>query len=225
MDLLVFDMDGVLVEVTASYRAAIRATVHHFTGYEPTNAEIQEWKNHGGWNDDWLLSRQMIEERGCAVTYAEVVEYFQGVFLGDGSNGLILREEWVAKDGLLERLGSRHKLAVFTGRLHDEALLTLNRFAPGVFTTVVGADEVTKTKPDPEGLLTIRKTVEHDHCWYVGDSIDDARASKAAAVPFIGIAAPANPRYTELVELLRGEGAIAVLDDINVLEETLAANR
>ena len=225
MDLLVFDMDGVLVEVTASYRAAIQATVQHFTGYEPTNVEIQEWKNRGGWNDDWLLSRRMIEERGQTVSYAEVVEYFQQIFLGDGTDGLILREEWIAKNGLFERLRSQYRLAVFTGRLHDEAMLTLDRFVPGMFETIVGADEVTKTKPDPEGLFTIRKTVDHERCWYVGDSIDDARASKAAGVPFIGIAAPANPRYTELVGLLRDEGAIAVLDDINSLEETLATHR
>ena len=55
-DLIVFDMDGVLVDVTASYRATIQATVRHFSGYEPTPEEIQDWKNRGGWNDDWKLS-------------------------------------------------------------------------------------------------------------------------------------------------------------------------
>ena len=56
-NLLVFDMDGVLVEVTESYRAAIQQTVLHFSGGEPSREEIQEWKNRGGgWNDDWKLS-------------------------------------------------------------------------------------------------------------------------------------------------------------------------
>ena len=41
-------------------------------------------------------------------------------------------------------------------------------------------------------------------------------------VPFIGIAAKANPRYDELVRLLRAEGAVAVLDDINSLEAAIA---
>ena len=31
-DIIVFDMDGVLVEVGESYREAIRETVKHFTG-------------------------------------------------------------------------------------------------------------------------------------------------------------------------------------------------
>jgi len=63
-DLLIFDMDGVLVDVNASYRATIQATVNHFTGYEPSHDEIQDWKNRGGWNDDWLLSTRLIQEYG-----------------------------------------------------------------------------------------------------------------------------------------------------------------
>ncbi len=46
-DLLVFDMDGVLVDVSESYRAAIQATVLHFTGHEPTNDEVEAWKKQG----------------------------------------------------------------------------------------------------------------------------------------------------------------------------------
>lgn len=81
-----------------------------------------------------------------------------------------------------------------------------------------------RTKPDPEGLHKICSSLEHGKCWYVGDTVDDARASTAARIPFIGIAAKANPRYDELVRLLRGEGAVAVLDDINSLEAAIARN-
>ncbi len=63
-DLLIFDMDGVLVDVTDSYRAAIQATVRHFVGWEPSHEDIQDWKNLGGWNDDWRLSTRLIQEKG-----------------------------------------------------------------------------------------------------------------------------------------------------------------
>lgn len=221
-DLLIFDMDGVLVDVTESYRAAIQATVRHFTGNEPSRDEIQDWKNRGGWNDDWQLSTRMIQERGGGTPYDEVVDHFQKLFHGDGTNGLILREQWLASNGLFDRLGNTHRLAVFTGRLRWEANVTLDRFLPGRFDPVVGADDVTRTKPDPEGLHKIRSSVPHGKCWYVGDTVDDARASSAAKVPFIGIASKDNPRYDELVRLLRAEGAVAVLDDINSLEAAIA---
>ena len=223
-DLIVFDMDGVLVDVTESYRATIQATVKHFTGNEPSREEIQDWKNRGGWNDDWQLSTRMIHERGRTNSYEEVVDYFQKLFHGDGTNGMILREEWLAKEGLFNALAERHHLAVFTGRLRWEADVTLNRFLPDRFRPVIGADDVARTKPDPEGLLKICSSVEHGKCWYVGDTVDDARASRAARVPFIGIAAKGNPRYDELVRLLRGEGAVTVLDDINSLEAAIAQN-
>lgn len=224
-DLLIFDMDGVLVDVTESYRATIQATVRHFTGDEPLREEIQDWKNRGGWNDDWLLSTRMIHERGGTASYEEVVDYFQKLFHGNGSDGMILRERWVASNGLFDRLAEKHHLAVFTGRLRWEANVTLDRFLPNCFAAVVGADDVVRSKPDPEGLHKICAALEHRKCWYVGDTVDDARAAAAAKIPFLGVAARANPRYAELVRLLRGAGAVAILDDINSLEAALAPDR
>jgi HAD superfamily phosphatase len=225
-DLLIFDMDGVLVDVTESYRVTIQETVKHFTGYEPSHDEIQDWKNRGGWNDDWQLSTRLIKERGGSTPYDEVVDYFQKLFHGDrksgNAGGKILREKWLASDGLFDRLGANHHLAVFTGRLRWEANVTLDRFLPNRFNPVMGADDVTRTKPDPEGINKIRASIEHGKSWYIGDTVDDARAASRSGVPFIGIAAKGSPRHPELVDLLRAEGAIAVLDDINSLEAVLA---
>ncbi|HWF08796.1 MAG TPA: HAD-IA family hydrolase [Bryobacteraceae bacterium] len=223
-DLLIFDMDGVLVDVNESYRAAIQATVEHFTGSRPSHEEIQDWKNRGGWNDDWLLSTRLIQEYGGDTLYPDVVDYFQEIFQGEKSDGLILREKWIAADGLFDRLGERHYLAVFTGRLRWEAHITLDRFFPGRFDPVIGSDDVARSKPDPEGLHKICSALAHGNCWYIGDTVDDARASSAAKIPFIGIASRANPRYDDLVRLLRAEGAIAVLDDINALEVVIGSN-
>jgi phosphoglycolate phosphatase-like HAD superfamily hydrolase len=51
--------------------------------------------------------------------------------------------------------------------------------------------------------------------------VDDARSARAAGLPFIGIAAPENPRYRELVALFEAEKSVAILDDINQLETAL----
>jgi HAD superfamily phosphatase len=222
--LLVFDMDGVLVDVTESYRETIQRTVEHFTGRRIHREEIQDWKNRGGWNDDWALSHQLISRAGVQVDYRGVVDYFNSIFHGNGSDGLILRERWIAADGLFERLAENFQLAVFTGRLRWEAELTLHRCAPQVrFAPVVGADDVTRPKPAPEGLLKICEQCQPKQRWYVGDTVDDARCARQAGVPFVGIAAPANPRYAELVAVLKAENAVAVLDDINQLERVVSA--
>ena len=103
-----------------------------------------------------------------------------------------------------------------------EAELTLRRFAPELrFEPIVGAGEVPNHKPAPDGLLHIGKLQPDSGLWYVGDTVDDARSAKAAGIPFIGIASLTSARREELVALLRTEGAKAVLDDINQLEDAL----
>lgn len=221
--LVVFDMDGVLVDVTESYRETIVRTVEHFAGVTLTRPQIQDYKNQGGFNDDWKLSHHVITQHGVAVEYQTVVDYFQGLFHGNGSDGLILRERWMARDGLLERLAARFDLALFTGRMRWEAEVTLRRCAPSLrFDPVVCMEDVTELKPAPEGLLKIAAAAGGRRMWYIGDTIDDARSAGAAAVPFIGIASPGSPLRAELASLFRAENAVAVLDDINQLESVLA---
>jgi HAD superfamily hydrolase (TIGR01548 family) len=217
-------MDGVLVDVTESYRETIQRTVEHFSGRRVSRPEIQDWKNRGGWNDDWALSHALIRDAGVEVEYHAVVDHFNSIFHGKGSDGLILRERWIARDGLFERLSQGFQLAVFTGRLRWEAELTLQRCAPHLrFEPVIGVDEVTRPKPAPEGLLKICRQSGADCCWYIGDTVDDARCAREARVPFIGIVALLNPRHDELVKLLRAEKAAAVLDDINQIETVVSA--
>jgi len=222
--LLVFDMDGVLVDVTESYRETIQRTVEHFSGRRVSRADIQDWKNRGGWNDDWALSNALIRDAGVEAEYQGVVDYFNSIFHGNGSDGLILRERWIAAEGLFERLAQRFQMAVFTGRLRWEAKLTLDRCAPHLdFDPIIGTDNVTRPKPAPEGLLKICEQSSARRRWYIGDTVDDARCARQAQVPFIGIASPASPRREELVKLLKAENAVAVLDDINQLEAVVNA--
>jgi HAD superfamily phosphatase len=216
--ILVFDMDGVLVDVTDSYRETIARTVEHFTGIAVTAPQIQEYKNQGGWNDDWRLSHHMVASAGVDVPFDDVKTYFQRIFRGNGTDGLMLRERWVARPGVLESLSAEFHFAVFTGRPKEEAELTLARFAPDlVFDPVIAMEDVENHKPAPDGLLRCSAA------FYIGDTVDDARCARSAKIPFIGIAAPSNPSYIDLVFLFQAEGAYAIVDDINYLSEVFAS--
>ena len=217
--LLVFDMDGVLVDVTESYRETIARTVEHFTGAAVTGVQIQDLKNQGGWNDDWKLSHHLVTAAGVDVPFDRVKDYFQAIFLGNGADGLILREQWVARPGALEKLSIGFDFAIFTGRPKADVAPTLQRFARGVtFDPIIGMEDVEHHKPHPEGLLKLPAAA-----FYVGDTVDDARCARAAKVPFIGIAAPSNPLYIDLVFLFQKESAYAIVDDINYLEEVFTS--
>lgn len=227
-ELIVFDMDGVLVDDSESYRDTIIATVRHFTGREVTRELVQDYKNQGGWNDDWLLAQKIARDLGVEVEYETLVQRFNQFFFGsatDGGNGdgLILREKWLAHPGALESLANHFQLAIFTGRRRFEAQPTLDRFASHLrFEPIVCAEHVANLKPAPDGLLKIAELVPGRSFCYVGDNVDDARCAGAAGVPFIGIAPKSHVRYRELVQLFRSENAMSVLESINGLESALA---
>ncbi|MBI4443880.1 MAG: HAD-IA family hydrolase [Acidobacteria bacterium] len=221
-NLLIFDMDGVLVDVTDSYRQSIIEAVKHFTGAEITHQEIQAAKNRGGSNNDWDLTLELARMRGASPSREEVIETFQRIYLGNNCDGLIARERWLPRNHLLQRLSRRFRLALFTGREHWEALFTLKKFAPDIaIDPVVGMEDVRYEKPHPEGLLKIMEAVKPEKVFYVGDATDDCRAARAANIPFIGITGPCNPLRDDLKRLFEREGARAVISDVNELEQVL----
>jgi HAD superfamily phosphatase len=232
--LLAFDMDGVLVDVTDSYRETIAQTAEYFIGRPVTKQEIQEYKNQGGWNDDWKLTHHIVREADVDVAFEEVQSHFQKLFRGPSPaagqrtalphDALMLRERWVARPGVLEDLQREFNFAIFTGRPREEAALTLARFADGLtFDPIVAMEDTPNHKPAPDGLLRILK--QHCDCkvFYIGDTVDDARCARAANVPFIGITAPSNPTYLDLVFLFQAERAYAIVDDINYLAEVFSS--
>jgi HAD superfamily phosphatase len=221
---LVFDMDGVLVEVTESYRETIVRTVERFTGKKIARELIQEYKNQGGWNNDWALSQKIAHDLGVDVPYDVVVTEFNKIFFGNGTDGLMRRERWIPAPGLLESLSERYRLAIFTGRDRYETDLTLERSAMDLhFDPIVCSGDVVNGKPAPDGLWKIAAAAPGAELIYVGDTVDDARSATAARVPFIGIAAPASSHRDALIALMQAENAIAILDDINQLESALEA--
>lgn len=211
-EVLVFDMDGVLVEVSESYRETIVRTVKIFTGETITRELIQEYKNRGGYNNDWILSQKICRDLGVEVAYESIVEAFVDLFI---NQGLIHRERWIPQDGLLDRLSERYELAIFTGRSTMEAEITLNRQGLRDRFLLVTSSDVEREKPAPDGLLKIAAMRPGKLLLYVGDTVDDARAARSAQVPFIGIAAPNSPRREELISALEEAGAIRILGTVN----------
>lgn len=218
--MLVFDMDGVLVDVSESYRATISKTVEHFTGRAIASDLIQQYKNAGGWNNDWALAQRIVlDTSGLEIPYDGVVAVFQQHFLGKNNDGLILRERWLPHAGLLERLATRYPLAIFTGRPRAELDLTLQRYAPSVRWSMVIADgDVTDAKPAADGLLAIAAAHPTETISYLGDTVDDARSARAAGVRFIGVA---HEGSEGLRDLLRREGAAQVIQNINEIEQVI----
>jgi HAD superfamily phosphatase len=188
IDLIVFDVDGVLVDVRGSFHRSTIQTVRHFTGKRVTLEQIHQWKAKGGFNDDWKLSTAWIRSLGGHATYEEVKLQFMKFYWGNGSDGNVIRERWLVPVGQLTRWSRKAELALFTGRTQRELNHTLRRFAAAkLFRNVVTMDDIEKLKPHPDGLKRILAGRDPATPLYLGDNVDDALAARRARVPFLGV--------------------------------------
>lgn len=220
--LIVFDVDGVLVDVHESFHDTVLETVKFFTGKRVTHKQLHEWKNRPGYNDDWKLSTAWVQALGGKKEYAEIKQKFLEIYWGTNGNGYVNREKWLLGVPALRRLSKKAELGIFTGRVWEEMNHTLDRYKTrGYFRTIVTAEDVARTKPDPEGLLRVLNGRPKADAIYVGDNVDDAMAAQSAGVPFVGILRRRSDERRERLATLKELGAMTVLGDINELDAWL----
>src|SRR5574344_1059047 len=181
-------MDGVLVDATRSYRVAVQKTFSHFSGKDMSSEEISETKKLGGLNNDWDLTEFLLKKYKFNVKKDDIVDYFQGIYakVADNEDLLVTRE-------FFEKLSKDFNLAIFTGRVCEEAYHTLkkhnleNFFCPIVTLKDVGLD---RQKPDTYGIEQKKKKVITDKIYYLGDTVDDMTCAKNSNVTGIGVLPP-----------------------------------
>jgi HAD superfamily hydrolase (TIGR01548 family) len=221
---IIFDMDGVLVDVRESFHRTVLQTVKFFTGKRVTPAELHRWKNQPGFNDDWKLSTAWVRHLGGKFEYEEVKSKFLEFYWGSNGDGNVGREKWLLPRASVQRLAKRAELAIFTGRVRQELDYTLEH--SGVrefFGHIVTVEDVKRPKPDPEGLLKILNGRDPAVAIYAGDNVDDALAAKSAGVPFVGILPRRSHERRERGATLRELGAETILGNVIELEPWLNA--
>ncbi|KAJ1621310.1 HAD superfamily hydrolase [Pavlovales sp. CCMP2436] len=191
-------MDGVLVNVSGSYRRAIEETAEELTGKPTPAGAVQRFKDLGGYNNDWKLTAAIVAEAGVDVSYEAVITAFQKRYKGDNWDGLIAGEPAIidgAKTlGALAEAG--YAMALVTGRPDAEARWTLARFEwTKFFPVVIGMEaQDGKGKPDPfpltKAMSLLATPVEPSRAVYVGDTGDDMIAARAAGMFAVGVVPP-----------------------------------
>lgn len=217
--IIVFDVDGVLVDVRGSFHRTVLETVRHFTGKRVTRVELMRWKSQSGFNDDWKLSTAWVQSLGGKFEYSEVKKKFLELYWGSGGDGYVSGERWLLPRSSLRRLAAGAELAIFTGRVRAEADYTIDRReVREFFRTVITVEDVKRPKPDSEGLLKILAGRDPNTALYLGDNVDDAISAQAAKVPFIGVLTREGAAREGRVALLKKFGAQAILNDVRELE-------
>ena len=217
---LLFDLDGVIADVEASYRRCILETAGGF-GVEVTREEVATEVLAGDANNDWVLTQRIMAGRGVEVSLDDVTKAFQEAYLGTSTSpGLRESERMLVPVDVLSRLAERLPLAIVTGRPREEAEWFLDKEElTDLFPTVVCMEDG-PLKPDPAPVQLARSRLAVERAWMVGDTPDDIRAATAAGVLPIGVVAP-GPNPTATTAALRESGAATVLGTINDLLELL----
>jgi HAD superfamily phosphatase len=211
-EILIFDVDGVLVDVRESFWRSALETMRFLTGKRVTWAELYKWKNEPGNNDDWSMVSNWATALGRPTTYEEARDAFQRFYWDcDGRPGNVRREKMLVTPRQVERWARRFELNLFTGRTRREFTYSFERWAgTRHFRTVITMDDARK-KPYPDGLLKILGKRDPGSALYLGDNVDDGLAAQAAGVPFMAILPAGVYGYRQRAAQFRELGALGLL--------------
>jgi HAD superfamily hydrolase (TIGR01548 family) len=216
-DAILFDMDGVLVDVSGSYREAIVQTAASF-GVDLSHAEIAAAKAEGNANNDWIVTQRLLARRGSEVNLEAVTERFEDLYQGTLDRpGLWRHERCLISTELVERLRRRCKLAVVTGRPRRDAVAFVQRERLEQAFDAMVCMEDGPLKPDPFVIDETMRRLGVSRAWFVGDTVDDMTAARAAKLVGIGVGDPDGPH----AHAMRSAGAAQILSDLEALEVLL----
>ncbi len=215
---IIFDLDGVIADVSQSQILAIIETARTF-GVEVGPEDIETAKGEGGTSDDWQLTRDLCRKVGVEPDLREVIARFETLYHGDGRTpGLKMAETPLVDRETWQRWASRFPLAVVTGRPRTDAVEFLARFGLAEDLAALVTRDEAPLKPDPTPVRVALETMGVSRAWMLGDTPDDLNAARAAGVVPIGVIAPGDDPEKARHRL---QAAARILDRTTDLEEML----
>jgi phosphoglycolate phosphatase len=214
--LVVFDLDGTLVDSAADLASAVNATLARLAPAAPPLPleRIRSFVGHGA----GMLVARALAEAGLPQRPEEVLPLYLETYRGR------MLDETRLYPGVAEALDALrgHTLAVLTNKPGDmsrailEGLGIASRFA-----RICGPEDVPRRKPDPAGLLWLMADLGAgpDASAMVGDSPVDVRTGRAARALTVGVTYGLDP------EGLRAEPPDVLLDDLRGLPGVLRGPR
>ena len=223
--LVVCDIDGTLIELTAAELDVFFGTFERAFGIPPVK---REWARYVATNDYAIIRTVLHEHFGRHGTAAEI-ERFRRTYLDGLTRGFAdgsLRHAPVAGvAGLVQALHATDSvtLSLATANMRDGAQLRLE--AAGLWSYFAGGAFAEDGLHKPAILAAALRRAEarwggavKPEAVYLGDSPADAVAAQAAGVAFVGIATRPERR-----ERLTAAGAEVVLEGFASLDDALAA--
>lgn len=186
-DLVMFDLDGTLIETAPEIADATNDTLTQFGLAQVTQQQVNDWIGHGTQTllvQALAASRQTSQEAVrqaedfAAISAAFVVHYGQRC----GSRSHLYPQ---VREVLHTLKAQGVKLAVVTNKedRYTQVVLDAHRLAP-LFDRVISGDTLPTKKPDPAGIAVCLAQfgVDRARALFVGDSSIDVATARNAGV-------------------------------------------
>ena len=185
--LVVFDLDGTLIDTAHDLVASLNHTIG-LAGLEPvTYGDLTYLVGHGG----QVMIKRAFAMRGREISDGELAEMLTAFVdhYAEAMPGVSTPFPGLAE--AMDRLaGAGHRLAVCTNKTEGLARRLLEGLAlTPRFAAITGGDTFAVRKPDAEHLLgTVRLAgADPKRTVMIGDSLNDMLVARNAGVPSIGV--------------------------------------
>jgi phosphoglycolate phosphatase len=211
-DVVVFDLDGTLADTAPDLTAALNHALGRLGRPGVPAESVRHMVGHGA---RALLQKGLAATGGADEALVEAgfpifLDYYEAN-IADGTrifDGLEAALDTLAGRGV--------KLAVCTNKLESltyKLLAALGWHAR--FAAVVGGDSLAVRKPDPAPVHEAIRLAGGGRAAFVGDSISDTDAARAAGVPCVAVTFGFSDRPADQL------GATALIDHFDALVPTL----
>ncbi|MEF8900063.1 MAG: TIGR01548 family HAD-type hydrolase [Halovenus sp.] len=196
VDTVVLDIDGVLVDVADSYRRAVVESVEHVYGETIPKADIQQFKNAGGFNNDWEVTDAaalyvLARREGMELTLAQFTDDIEGLGGGLSAARTVVSEELppAERERVLAAWESDRLRDIFQQLYLGASLYReLEGGEPDIETEGFLADEPVLAEPETLAALTDR--------YHVGVLTGRPAAEAEIALERVGLSVPDAARFT-----------------------------
>ena len=189
---VLFDLDGVLIDSYDAWFHQFQQTLKHF-GYDAVSeSEFREHWGQSTEDDVRIFMPQRTVEEVRAYFFEHYEDYLRYLKMQPGADSIL---------DLVKSL--KLPTGCVTNSHHQIVVNTLRHFhIEDRFDTLVTADDVSIPKPGPEMILKACRdlNVLPGNTVFIGDTVTDASAAKAADCIFVGYRINAETRIENLSE-------------------------
>jgi phosphoglycolate phosphatase len=213
-DVVVFDLDGTLADTAPDLTAALNHALGELGRPTVPPDDVRHMVGHGA---------RALLEKGLAASGAAdealidrgfpiFLDYYEA-HIADGTR------PYPGVDSALAALAARGvRLAICTNKLAALAERLVDALGwTGRFATIVGGDTLPQRKPDPAPVFAAIAGAGGGRAAFVGDSISDTDAARAAGIPCVALTFGFSDRPPAQL------GADALIDHLDALIPALEA--